>query len=349
MTGATGDFRAVLLGACCVITGHALPVAAQPTTPPKAAPGYTLKVFAAPAGVSAPDSIVAAGGHVWVGFGNGVPPDGSSGSSSIVEFNMDGSIALTLSVRGHNDGLRIDPYSGKLWVLENEDASPKLIVVDPATGRRDPPVKLHPVDRGGYDDAAFVADRVYISASNPKLDAAGVNRHPALVSMVATDSGMVPETVVSGDSLAINALTHEAVNLNLTDPDSLTVMPNGNILLDDQGDAQVIEVQVRPGSRPFLLQVPLAGGVQVDDTVFATGHAGTLYISDTPANTVYALTSDRFIPGHAYTASTGVPATPTSPAVPAFVGTLFLNNGVTVPIVTGLSGPHGMAFQGRGG
>ena len=335
-----------LLAAASLIALHAFPAAAQ-TTAPTVPAGYTLSVFAKSAKITAPDSVIVAGGHVWVGYGNNAAPDGSKGSSNIVEYSLDGSVAMNLTFKGHNDGLRIDPYSHNLWVLQNEDAIPELIVVDPASGHVKRQMALRPVNGGGYDDAAFTGHRVFVSASNPALDANGINRHPAIVSLARTESGgLVPETVLSGDTLAINAVTHEAVRLNLTDPDSMTVMPNGDLLMTDQGDAQLIEVELHVGTGPFIKQIPLVGGVQVDDTVFATAKSGTLYISETPANTVYALTSKQFVVGQPYTASTGVPATATTPAVPAFVGKVALNTGATTPLVSGLSGPHGMAFQG---
>ena len=37
-------------------------------------------------------------------------------------------------VKGHNDGLRLDPTTNQLWALQNEDANPKLVVIDPITG-----------------------------------------------------------------------------------------------------------------------------------------------------------------------------------------------------------------------
>src|ERR1700728_4735356 len=74
---------------------------------------YQLAVFAkAPAGLSAPDSVAVLRDHVFVGYGDGHLPDGSDGlSSQIVDYKMDGSVAYTYTVVGHNDGLKIDPSS----------------------------------------------------------------------------------------------------------------------------------------------------------------------------------------------------------------------------------------------
>src|SRR5215469_18349420 len=93
---------------------------------PQAAPSYTLSVFAAaPSGLSAPDSIAVLDGHVFVGYGDGHQPDGSDGlNSQVVEYTMDGSWVHTFTVKGHNDGLKVDPRTHLLWALQNEDANP---------------------------------------------------------------------------------------------------------------------------------------------------------------------------------------------------------------------------------
>src|SRR6202040_3174215 len=75
-----------------------------------AASPYQLSVFAAaPAGLSAPDSIAVLRDHVFVGYGDGNAPDGSDGKSTqIVEYSMKGAIEHIYTVKGHNDGLKID-------------------------------------------------------------------------------------------------------------------------------------------------------------------------------------------------------------------------------------------------
>src|ERR1700692_1799913 len=83
------------------------------TTAPQAASPYTLAVFAqAPSGLSAPDSIAVVHDHVFVGYGDGHAPDGSDGlSSQVVEFSSDGKVLHTYTVKGHNDGLKVDPIT----------------------------------------------------------------------------------------------------------------------------------------------------------------------------------------------------------------------------------------------
>ncbi len=325
--------RAALL--CCL----ALPAAAQ--TGPQALAGFKVAPFGnVPPGLTAPDSILILGRNIWVGYGNNVPPDGSSGNSNIVEYDRDGNVVRNLTIAGHNDGLRYDAATGTIWSMQNEDANPDLVFIDPKTGSQTAPYKLRSVNGGGFDDMAFVHGTSFISASNPALHAKGVNTYPALISLSMVNGRPVEQPVLQGDAIAVNAVTHEQVKLNLTDPDSLIVTPDGTLLLDDQGDAQLIELHL-DGHGPLVEVVPLIGGVQVDDTVFATSASGTLFVSDTPANAVYALSSRRFALGKPYSATTTVPTGSN------YVGELYLDSGATVPVLTGLNAPHGMAFMPR--
>src|SRR5580693_4622634 len=84
----------------------AVPAFAQTAVSP-----YQLSVFAsAPKGLSAPDSIAVLRDHVFVGYGDGNAPDGSDGKSTqIVEYSLDGKVEYTYTVKGHNDGLKVDP------------------------------------------------------------------------------------------------------------------------------------------------------------------------------------------------------------------------------------------------
>lgn len=75
--------------------------------------------------------------------------------------------------------------------------------------------------------------------------------------------------------------------------------------------------------------------VTVDDTVFPTQASGTIYVADTPANIVYAVTSNVFPPNSAFTAATDSNN---------YVGRIDLQTGKITPIITGMQGPHGELF-----
>src|ERR1700724_4123201 len=113
-------------------------VAAVPAFAQTAVSPYQLSVFAsAPSGLSAPDSIAVARDHVFVGYGDGNAPDGSDGKSTqIVDYSMDGAVQYTYTVKGHSDGLKVDPATHLLWALHNEDANARLVIINPTTHQK---------------------------------------------------------------------------------------------------------------------------------------------------------------------------------------------------------------------
>jgi hypothetical protein len=308
---------------------------------PTAEPPYKLSIFVrAPAGLSAPDSIALSGGHVFVGYGDGHKPDGSDGKSSqVVEYRPDGSIVHVYTLRGHNDGLKVDPATQRLWALQNEDANPRLEIIDPATKQ----TKLYlfgpTLHGGGYDDIVFLGGKVYISASNP---AHNPNIGPAIVSAVLELGGSVAVApLLRGTAPAIDIPTDKSIRLNLQDPDSMTVDAFGDIVLDSQADQELIIVTDAGAPNQRALRLPLrfetAKGpvrVAVDDTAFATSAEGFILFADKMLNKVYMLQKKAFAPGSAYTAASGGP----------FIGTLDLTSGVITPVVTGLMNPGGLVF-----
>jgi len=121
----------------------------------------------------------------------------------------------------------------------------------------------------------------------------------------------------------------------------MTLDPQGNLVLDSQGDQELIYV-THPGQPDQqALRLPLslssAGAstpVETDDTAFVTASDGFVLFADKGLNTVFKLTRAGFVPGSAYTAADGGPV----------VGTLDLTSGVVTPIVSGLKNPGGLVF-----
>ena len=151
---------------------------------------------------------------------------------------------------------------------------------------------------------------------------------------------VVVAPVLSGTPPALNIPFGTVSRLNLTDPDSMILTPTGEVLLDDQGDGQLVFVVPSPNAN--LRVLPLLGTVQVDDTVFATSRHGVLLVADRGANTIYAVTTPVWPLDAAYSAAAAV----TTPAFPAYVGQLDLTSGAVVPVVANLVSPHGMAIVG---
>jgi hypothetical protein len=316
-----------------------LPALAQTATSP-----YQLSVFAsAPSGLSAPDSIAVLRDHVFVGYGDGNAPDGSDGKSTqIVEYSLNGTIEHTYTVKGHSDGLKVDPSTHLLWALQNEDANANLVIINPKTHAQKFYTFGPTLHGGGYDDLVFRNCQVYISASNP---ANNPNTGPAIVSARLDGDFVDVKPVLAGEASAIDILTDSTIKLNLQDPDSMTMDPQGNIVLDSQADQELIIVSDPGSSNQRVLHLPLryqtASGltpVEVDDTAFVTSTEGFILFADKGLNKVFMLKKKAFAPGAAYTAADGGP----------FVGTIDMTTGVITPIVTGLNGPGGLVFVDTG-
>jgi hypothetical protein len=337
MNSRTGSAFAVVTG----VLASAGVSAALAQNGPVAASPYTLTVFAtAPKNLSAPDSIAVVGKHVFVGYGDGHLPDGSDGlSSQIVEFAGDGSVVHIYTVPGHSDGLKLDPITHRLWALQNEDANPNVVIIDPSTQHQSAAFPFSATPHGGgFDDIVFRGCEIFTSASNPS---GNPNTGPAIVRARLTGGLVQVEPVLLGNASAIDIPSGTTVGLNLQDPDSMTLDPQGNVVLDSQADQELIYL-THPGQpNQQALRLPLSyasGGasvpVEVDDTAFVTSSNGYILFADKGLNTVYKLTRQGFVPGSAYTAADGGP----------FVGTLDITSGQITPIVTGLTNPGGLVF-----
>ena len=328
---------ATLLFSACT----AMPAAAQQSSAgPKAEKGYQVSVFTK--GVDGkytePDSIAVADGHVFIGYGDGILPDGSDGkTSNILEYTKDGQMVHVYTVVGHNDGLKAVRGTHLLVAIQNEDANPNIVVIDIASGTQTLyNFAAKPAHGGGYDDIVIRKGKVYLSASNPANDP---NSEPAIVQATLSGNLIAVTPVLEGNAAATNVVTGESVTLNLQDPDSTTLDPGGDILMTSQADAELIIVR-KPGTQEqTVLQIPLTspyGSAQADDTLFTPSNEGFILVSDTPANTIYAIRKTEFAPGVAYTAAVA--------GKQGFVGRLDLDFGLLTPVVTGLQAPHGMAF-----
>jgi len=341
----------VTLAACAWLCASlAAPVPGFTQGGPVATPPYTVSVFAKnPTGVSQPDSIVFWHDRVFVGFSNGVAKDGTDGKfSTIVEFALDGTVKRTFQVPGHNDGLRVVD-DDDLWALQNEDANPNLVVIELPSGNSKL-YKFPPTPHGGgYDDIVVKNGNIYLSASNPNLNAQNVNVFPALVRATLSGDHVVLDTVLNGNDSATDIASGKDVTLDLTDPDSMTIDPRGNIVLDSQADSELIFIR-----NPFTKQQtvgrlalsssvtgPMNATITVDDTAFAPRSKCFLLLTDVSGGTIYRIDSPMFgfEPGTAYSASDTL----------GLLGTLNLDNGFITPIVTGFGSARGLVFVAADG
>jgi hypothetical protein len=91
---------------------------------------------------------------------------------------MDGEPLKSWNVLGHSDGMRMDPATHLLWTTSNEDGNPAFATINTVTGVVTPYTFPAPPHQGGYDDLYFLNGNAFIAASNPTLDASGLDRHP---------------------------------------------------------------------------------------------------------------------------------------------------------------------------
>jgi hypothetical protein len=323
---------------------------------------YTLSVFPGtpPAGATQPDDLAvsADGKRLWVGYGNGVDTTGKGGPSTLVEYDIaTGSVLKNISIPGHLDGLKINPATGDVWATENEDGNPTLAVVDHECGA----FKIYKFDptliTGGFDDLVFVArskgdwhrddkdsaEDVFIVTSS-QVD----TTKPAIVriSRELRAAGTQVTPTLPGAPVSVwNVVTNEEETTDMVgDPDSMTLDPAGELVLDNRSDKSLYIVR-NPKAQNPVLRVPLTLGgspVEVNDTIFTTSQtngvsstAGTIFITDTTANVIYLLTKPYFPSNELYTAANVVNQ----------VGLVDFSTGVVTPIATGFKGVHGLAFS----
>jgi hypothetical protein len=324
---------------------------------------YTLSVFPGtpPAGATQPDDLAvsADGKRLWVGYGNGVDTTGKGGPSSLVEYDIaTGSVLKNISIPGHLDGLKINPATGDVWATENEDGNPTLAVVDHETGA----FKIYKFSptliTGGFDDLVFVptsrGDSHHDRDKDPAQDVFVVTSSqvdtttPVIVRISGPlrATGTEVTSALPGAPVSVwNVVTNQEETTDLIgDPDSMTLNPAGELVLDNRSDDSLYIVRDRKAQNP-VLRVPLTLGgapVEVNDTIFTTSQtngasstAGTIFITDTTANVIYALTKPYFPSNEIYSAAN----------VANEVGLVDLRTGVVTPIATGFRGVHGLAFS----
>jgi len=329
----------------------------QAQAAPSAVAPYTLATFkgTAPSSLTAPDDIAvsADGADLWVGYGNGAATDGSKGSSNVVEYNIaTGAVMqnITIPVPGHIDGLKIDPATGEVWTNINEDANPKVVIINPKNGKATTFTVSSSLITGGLDDLVFSGnDSAFVTASSQTPS----TTLPVIVEISVKEkkkngSLSITSVLPQSPTTVWNVVTNKAeTGDTIGDPDSMTLDPAGELVLNDRMSHSLF-IARNPSATNPVLRVPLAlfstpdVPLEVDDTVFtysvssgASSTAGTLFITDTTANIIYTLTKPYFPTTEVYSAAN----------VLGDVVLVDLNSGLAVPVVTGFMGVHGLAFS----
>jgi hypothetical protein len=327
--------------------------------------------------LSNPDDISRWGDVLFVGFQNGVGPQGQASTdgnldSTVVEFTTSGHVLAQWDVAGKTDGLTVDPGLGVLATV-NEDANSALYLIRPFGAPGGAVTRFAYNEslphEGGTDALSIVDGQIFISASAPGTNGAAAPQatYPAVYSVTldhTTDVATVTPLFFDESAATVANLGSQfgtPTQLALTDPDSNEVVPwssprfAGDFVLTSQGD----EVQVYvsdPGTSHQKLSV-LTLNQSVDDTAWPTDFSGSLFSTDTTNDSVDVVRGpfDRNQPLVVATpcGANSAPATCPGPNYPAnFLATLNLATGTVTPVtVTGATyvPQGGLAFVGDHG
>lgn len=346
--------RATALSAVAATTvlaaaGFAVPASA-------AQPSSTIAGVSVPAGFSARvvasstsnamtglDDLTTLDGNLFVGFQNGVgtmgePAPSGATASTLVEYTPDGRTLAQWSLTGKIDGLGANPRTNEVIATVNEDGNSSIYTVDPrahAAQVHHYAYNVNPLPHGGGTDSVTVHHGVvYLAASNPAADSAGLTGNsPAMYTVRFAGSTATLSPVFPDDVAATNLVTGASSGLNLTDPDSSNWVPasvhgvGDTLMLDSQGDQELVFVK-HPGKHDQTVSMlPLS--MSVDDTAFATGTCGTLYVVDAGQNRLIAITGP-FRKGEVFSSASGL-------------STVNLSNGQVTAFGSGIQ-PKGLIF-----
>jgi hypothetical protein len=245
----------------------------------------------APAGSTSPDSITYGdGNHIWVAYTNGADSTGAFGDSTIVEYTKSGHAIDTYTLPGYVDGLKIDPYTGDVWALQNQDGNSTLTLIQHGNGHLDGPLSYSVVSSAmGYDDVVFEGSNVFMSRTNPAVDG-----DATVVELTGSGTPTSPiswTSILAFGDTGYDLVTQATETIPQTDPDSLKSAPNGDLLLSGGDDGTIIDIH-NPGlasqSVTFTPIQPYNGIAAhgLDDVIQPSATSGTFYIADTADNRV---------------------------------------------------------------
>jgi len=284
-----------------------------------------------------PDSINLSRNSVWVSYTNGADSTGLSGSSTIVQYKRNGQVRNTYSIAGSVDGLKVDPRTGLVWALQNQDGNSTLSLIDPKAHAVSGPIPYAVTSATqGYDDVVFRGDQVFLSYTNPATP-----RDPTIQLLQNGSNPLVVTPVLLMAATGTNLATGQKNQLTTqNDPDSLKLTPTGDLILSSGDDGQLIFVE-KPGSPDqavsFLTLLDPSTGLHVsglDDAVFATARKGIFYLADTGNNRILKIEVDH-VPVGALFASIGSLNE---------LAVIDIHTGLATPFVSNLNGPHGLEF-----
>jgi hypothetical protein len=277
------------------------------------------------------------------------------------------------NLKGKCDGLTADIQRGMLIATVNEDGNSSIYTIRPGAPKA---VQLthfryphNPLPHGGGTDAISIYHgMVLISASAPGAVGrpAPQPTYPAVYRVTFRFArhfaSLKPLFYEEAAAKVPNrgASSGKVVHLALTDPDSSEIVPPsgprfaGDFMVNSQGDNEQIFVLPQGGLGSHLAVLHLSQSV--DDTGWAPGPRGKLYVSNPVGDTVDVITGP-FRPGSVFVAVTpcnanNAPSTCPGPGFPPnYLGQLNPWTGriTQVPVSGPAFGPTAMVFAGRAG
>jgi hypothetical protein len=304
-----------------------------------------------------PDDISQWGDELFVGFQNGVGPQGQASTdgnldSTVVEFTLSGHVLAQWDVTGKTDGVTVDPGLGVLATV-NEDANSALYLIRPSTPASDAVTRFAYSETlshlGGTDAISIDNGQILISASAPGTNGAAApqSTYPAVYSVTLDKSTKIATVTPlffdesSATVANVGSSFGTTAPLALTDPDSNEVVPwssprfGGDFVLTSQGDLQQIYVSGTGTSHQKLSVLTLTQSV--DDTAWTTNSEGALFTTDSTNDAVDVVTGhfDRQQPMVVATpcGSNSAPGTCPAPNYPTnYLATLNLETGSVTPV-----------------
>ena len=254
-----------------------------------------------------PDDITRMGDKVFVGFQNGVGPQGQASpdgnvSSTVVEMSLSGDLIAQWDIVGKCDGLTANPHGGYVIATVNEDADSSLYTIEPRASSASQVQHFAYSEalahNGGTDAISFFHGHILISASAPgTTGTVTAATSPAVYEVVldwSTKVAAVSPLFFDGSSAIVanvdNPRAGLSTTLALTDPDSNEVVPRssvrfgGDFMLDSQGD--LLQIYVRHAARPGQSLSVLQLSQSIDDTAWPSAARGRLYATDSTDDSV---------------------------------------------------------------
>lgn len=249
----------------------------------------SVSVFAtAPGTATNPDSVAIGDGSVFVAYTGGTSGRTGAGTSTVVRYSLTGGVQATYTIAGNVDGLKVNPTTGTVFALQNQDANSTLSLINPVTNTvggplsyASPPYVYGANSASGFDDVAFRNGQALLSATNPTTASSPVIQR--------LDQGNAP----SGTLTTTTVLTAGQAGGSLPDADSLKAKANGDVVLTDGNGGRFITISNLGAASQSVASTPITlGGTQVnslDDVLYPSATAGTLFLADQNNNRVLAL------------------------------------------------------------